>query len=51
MYLFIILAMLLTSCVDVNVKKIPCDCTYTIDTILTCNQLDASDPHEDTDSI
>jgi hypothetical protein len=48
MYLLIILILLLTSCVDVNVKKPPCDCVFTID---TGDQHDGGDLPEDTDTV
>jgi hypothetical protein len=51
MYLFVILTLLLTSCVDVNVKKPPCDCVFTID---TGDQQDAgylTEDTEDTDTV
>jgi hypothetical protein len=48
MYLFIILTLLLTSCVDVNVKKPPCDCVFIMD---TDDQPDGGYLPEDTDTV
>lgn len=51
MHLLIILLILITSCTDVNVKEIPCNCKFIIDTDMACNQDDAGDQKEDTDNI